>query len=624
LNNEFSPGHQTGPKALIPTDQKPAAICNQVTKYIKSFAAGLHSEFLAVYTRLEEVLSELEQTGLVMERAHKQIIARLRAKKAEDSKIREYDDIYDRAHKLHRQEMEMIKNFLEMTLAPADRELAAAIKKSKKTKNIITKLGVEPGGPQYSEAIIATITGFGTLASVSHKVDKALKELGMSVRDYVDSADMREFEKRLDALVDRQAERKPEDFADFLRAAAVLKENFGRRMELTLKSASGGDALGGEMHGAMEADVTLGGDDELGIDKRIKRKVESRKLIVQEFAKRMSKHFNVFLVAVDRVGPQLGRKVPISDKLALLRDLLKQMETVGGVARLEYALIGYWTEAEARQRKESFLNSLRMIIGVLDDILGMEMYRESSSYFSGMREPLRAILDTVDHFTDIMAKKFGGKKKGGVDFETNLEAVEADVNRSTLDLRVAARAFAYFFYIAKIRDNLKQTGKELKAYGEDYTKLLAQAIGARQNQVAYQSKEEIDDLTTNNPPVAGNAPDKEMYDNVLAFLKKDQKTHEEFYRSLEGLDLYMQVFTDAIVNNPDDVKSIGRMLRGIDVIAPFYDEISGNQFAQAFELLPGGVGDMTFGPNEHYYQKVFQADFQGPKKSSQCIRTCRR
>lgn len=592
LNDEFTPGSRKEDK-LIDTSLGAVSICRQVAELVHSLSAGLHTEFLEVHASLTRILRDLEVLDEILSELHSNILAQFEGaglKTGADKKIADFQEVYRRAQRERERQMSMLRNFLSVTLAPAQEELAIAMRDEGEAHDMINRLKLVPGTGEFADTLAMAVSGLGTVAAVTARVDKALKDVGMSVEQYLHSGDMSSLEDSLDRKL-MSGDVKSDDIGKFLKAVHTLKENFYRRSELDFESAK------------------TGGDDEKSsLDRRVEKRKMERKLIVKEFIDKSSRQYDALLKAVQELGPHLGKQVPLGDKLEALRNALAQLsQSRLGALNLELALIGYYSDASGREKKETFLAGLRVVQSIIDDIMSLEMYRGSSQYFSAMRAAIDGLIRTVDFYSDVISKKYGSgddeeEVTGGQPEE--LSGLP-EIARSSYDLDRAINTFLYFFYVAKVRSNLRQTNKELEYYGEKYNDVLGDAVAARLRQLTVERDAKLAEGVY-NPAGAGAA----TAEKAKKIIRDEYECKANFYRALQALDLYMKAFTDGIVANPDDVADVKRMLDGVQVIGRWFVEDTGDALAAAFDMMPSYDGanfrdpDITSQNGAHYYEKL--------------------
>ena len=344
------------------------------------------------------------------------------------------------------------------------------------------------------------------------------------------------------------------------------------------------------------------------LDRRVKARREEQRLIVSEFMEKSTRQYDLLLKAVQTLGPKLGREIPLSDKLGELRNAMQRLGSVQlGVVNVDLALLGVASEAMGRETKDLFVGALRRMVQILDELMGMELYRGVGHDFAAMRGALDGLIRIIDLFSDVISKKLGAispeeKKQGGADpsiwGSPDVGLAKSPYKdmpllaRSEYDLDRAINTFLYFFYIAKVRVNLTQTGKELVYYGEGYADLLGDAVAMRIQNLLSERQDAValEQPFLVGPEVKTTAPDAAYQATFKTFRDKTLNAKISFYRALQAIDLYMKAFTDGIVTNPDDVSDIRRIIEGYEVIGPWFTAQTGEYLADAFDLMPNGGG----------------------------------
>ena len=597
LNTEFA---SSGPP-LIDTKLDAVNICRQLSELASTMSVGLSAEFLEVHASLTRALQNLAVLDEVLANAHRRVqkvVADAPTLKTGDEKISQsLEALYERAQAERAHQMRLVQNLLAVNMGPAAKELEIAMQNNLDQLSMVRKLGLKgPGGEAFGDTLYAVVSGIGGVAAVSSQVAKALKEAGMNVESYLHSPSR----KALDEALDKHMYSKGAngDVGKFLKAAHTLRTNFDRRAELRIEG------------GADEARSKL--------DRRVESRQQERRLIVVEFVGKLGKQYESLLAAVKTVGPHLGREIPIGETLNSLRDALDRLgQAKLGVVSLELALIGLYGNAEARDKKDKFLSSLRDVLRALDTVMAHDLYRSAEQYFAPMRAATESILRTVDFFSDIVVKKYGGDEDDDDDITggaiDGLDSIP-EMARSGYDLEKSVDSFKYFYYVAKVRENLTQSRQELETYGEKYADVLSDAVAAKLRQLETARLAERDAAPFAEDPADGP---EEKKARALARAARDEeaKTKADFYKTILALDLYMKAFTDGIVANPDDVKDVEHMLGGVDVIANWFTDGVGDDLAQAFDMMPvqgvaaviGVKTPAAVDPNrqgDHYYVRV--------------------
>jgi hypothetical protein len=672
LNAEFTPGAVKPADKMVDTSLSDVEICRAVGEWAHSFAAGVNTEFLAVHASVKNLLRNIETLGQIMTEMWTKI--RDKVQTSGDDKLTRFVDpfaeVYSRAQAERNRQEEVLKNILHVQLAPAVKELEIAMRDESEQNALIKKLGLKPGTSEFADTLAMAVSGLGTAAAIAHRVHKALKQVGLTVRQYLDSKEYADFRRLVDEKLQSGAV-KPDDLAKFLEAVEVLRTGFEERGSERFREAlTEAEKMGGlgEDYGDYDdyddygVPVTGGrrrrggaGDnnnDETKSEmaKRIKRRATEKELIVRDFAGRMARHYDELLAAVKALAPELGRSIPITDRTDALRDALARIRdmrvTEGAMGsqavRIELALIGLYFDAEARQRKEQFVNALRAVAAACASLMELELYRPASALFARLKAAAEAIEKTIDYYADTITKKFGGEDDGADAKYGGDDPVLPEIARSGLSLHEAVNEFLYFYYIAKVRANLERTSAELEAYGEKYTELLGDAVASRLYTLETERKNILTRLEDSkraavvaeaNAPMVGTtvpltaapadpARQDAWWTDIKKWVNDEYDTKTKFYRVVQAVDLYMKAFTAAIVKDPDAVRDIKKMLDGTQVIARWFSELTGDYIWRAFDRMgatdfQGRTAKPTDGDtatadvdpsHRHYYEKIGTAD----------------
>ena len=623
LNDEFTPGVSKAHEKFIDTSLSAGEICRMVGEWGHSFSTGVNTEFLAVHASVKNALRTVEILGEIMKELYDKIRHDVETSGSEKL-TRRFDplnEVYTRAQRERKRQEELLKNILHVQLAPAAKELEIAMRDESEQHTLIKKLGLKPGTSDFADSLAMAVSGLGTSAAIAHRVHKALKLVGFSVQQYLDSTDFAKFQALLDARVE-DGKIPAKDLAKFLEAVETLQHSFSHkddtRFSTALAEASGGRAA----HGG--DDVYDDDDKRTKVERRVEKRETEKKVILRDFAKRMARHYDELLAAVKAIGPKLGREIPLTDKTDALNEALKRLSALGSTSdRIELALIGMFMGAQARERKERFVNSLRMVSGSCNSIMELEMYRASSGYFAHLKKAIDAIEKTIDYFADVIKNKYG--VDGGGDTTTGGAPVDIadylpEIASSGLNFNAAVGEFVYYYYVAKVHVNLEQTSKELDTYGEKYVELLGDAVASRIYSLNIERKTIMDRLALLGtgtdakrrtaagapgaaPPPGAPAPPPALvfpddvegntkYTAVVKWVDDEYNTKIKFYNALQAVDLYLKAFTIALTKDPDAVRDIKGMLDETQVIARWFSEQTGDNIWQAFEHMGSTDGLM--------------------------------
>jgi hypothetical protein len=453
---------------------------------------------------------------------------------------------------------------------------------------IIMKADLHPGTDDYSDALKYLLHSMASSAAVMDEVNKALERVGMSMGEYRKTKDYAELNKKLEKLKSEAVKRGDKDLDKFIKAVKTLRKAYGKlegaNEQSGVEFAESQDMAnlfhgGDHVYDELEGYVKEAEKDMYELEKDAMK--AERKLIMEEFNRIVGKEFEAFVSAIKAAAKQLGEKIPISDKTADLRDLLDRIQTMTLQTKYLYlALTGFYRDTDSIMSKDSFVDGLRMIKVQVDDMMESSLYK-GNSLVSAIGRHASELISVVDTFSDLIQQKFGGneavKKMIGAAEDKPLRMAKA--NRSSYDLASAINEFKYYHYIAKLRDSMEQTGKELSKYGKDYKGILGDAVAARLETVESYYK---------NLVLAARAQlkdDAEKQAKVVDLIKERYKSIKGLYKAVQAVDLYLKDWTDSAVKNLDDLRDIKAMIANTDIIANWFTDAQGDSLCKAFDRL---------------------------------------
>lgn len=634
LNNEF--GGTLG-QNFIDMSGSPVEICRTVGEITHSLNQGVNTEFLGVIGSVKNSLHAINLMDQVMANMYAMMQKHIKSANNSyvDREIRPLHDIYTKANNEKEQKKMVLENLLHIHLEPASEALKHALDEHSRDAALIKKIGLTPGSSSMSDAIASTLTGVGTSTTILNRAHKALKVVGKSMSEYINSHSFKEFEKHLGKIVE-QGKMSPDQLEKFIEATEILKQGFKYRKQ----NVHGGTRQGGrriKFSGQDEDD--FGMPMQSSMRSRAQRVIGTKSIINKDFVVRLDSHYNELLQAIMTLSKELGKSVPLTSKTELLKDALMHLQNHNGSSENEEATIeivithGINT-VKAKEVKEQYINKLKMIANICDQIISMDAYKNVSSMFSKVKEIILKIEKIIEYYSSTIIKTnnsisdvgtydnnysksinnpqasetidnstnnenddtnttVGGSKGGnydkGLDYEINTPLIA----KTGLTLNEIINTFNYYYYLASVRNNLKIYSKEYDIFGEDYNNMLGNSIAKRlyelERDYTIDIKKFIKDISSNDYPKL-----KPQKDEIRKWIDNEYNIKIKFYKALQALDLYLKEFTPAITSNIDAVKEIKSMLDETQVIARWYNETTGNDLISAFEELPGiGFYDIT-------------------------------
>lgn len=632
----------------------PKLTCQQVSEFLISLSASTHIEFLVMRKNISKILRNLR----VLENTMEEYFGQLRAKIAasEDPELPTMTGPLMELHDLMmgeiKRQTEMLKNILDVEIAPVDQTLSSLVKDMTSTHGKLEKLKTHDPETNFGRIIQEVLAMTGHSATLMALVEGALSRVGMTVAEYVGEPNLSALENRLADLL-RKAKLSDDEMYEFVRARDILVKNFNRKQDIAaMKSGSGVNVY--------EIGGVIGGDEfkKTPMEKRIEVRKKLRNLIFKQFIRRMNELVSELAGCVDVISKKVGTEIPLSEQLESFRNVMWKLSTltVGKQKASHYlAFTGYYNDALSRSLREEFLQGIKTVLGYLESLMEMSMYSGCAHYFRDLHSKLAAIVKLIEDTGNEVEAKFGrgedaadraeGKAIRGGDCMGNIyggEAIgaiqggaierlphdpNAAMNRGDplhgedMDPREfmsyaalkfdsskgrtfeqAVQKFDYNVRASQIRKNLAFANKDLTEYSKNYEKLLSESLGQKlldKQKIYNAQRETLKDALK----VAATDPEKLAINDAIKFLDMQWASTKKFWATVEALDRYMQAFTNGMLSNPADVKDIQAQLADVEVIAKWYDENTGDNLVRAFDCLGHGGIDINFG-GQHYYHRL--------------------
>jgi len=636
LNDAFTPGASEEHKLIRPTTELDE-IARQAIELVYSMTTGVHEEFLTVQASVVNALHNVKVLRQLMDTAHDEVVSQannlIANPERDNANYETYQEIYKRIAKECDRQIEMLSNMLDATMGPETNVLQQLADETSADYKYIKKYVIGNTMDLKTSAFVMAhlVHGVAATAVMLTVADKVFEKLGEQMK-HLKGATEEVVDKAFDELILKN----PSEAAKYIKWKTTIKMyNAEQKVREETMKKHNLNSDRNTRHAGIAGAAELFQERRNKYDVALNKKTKERQIIFSDFIVKTAKEYAKLLAAIDVFGPKLGSEVPISDKLLDLREAFSRLigpEMGFGQGKLERALIGFDPEIDGRQLRDAFMNNIRLVKTVVEHVMSMELYSSSRQYFEPVLAVVTKIIEQIDFYYDVIKQKYGNSESGasgGDDDDISLEDYELpEVSRASHDLRKSVNSFIYYYYVAKVKENLKQTHSEVASYGEEYESLLGEAVACKLKKLkqAYDDTNEKIELAlgpdnylkkvadATEPKVdAANAPDvinyaykvniKAAYKMCNDLNKKEFECKQNFYKALQAVDLYLKEFTEGATAHPEDIADIKKMLTGVDLIGPWYDEKTGNHLAHAFDMCEntGNLIDQTPGVPLHIW-----------------------
>ncbi|MGL5935429.1 MAG: hypothetical protein ACRCZI_07375 [Cetobacterium sp.] len=416
-------------------------ICNKVGEIIYSLFEGLHSEFLSVSGDVARIIKNLQVLQEFVDSANTKIINKLKdSDETSSTEAESYKELYDALSKeIHRQQV-VLTNLTGASIGPMGNSLVTLLEDNDDFKGLVKDLSDMTGTTEFGTKLAFLLNGSANVAYAAELVDKALKEIGMSVKDYKSVSNIKELRDKVYKIIGSKAEK--EDVYKLLAAAEVLYKNEGAHGDIVSHlEKRGGEISGGNQGGASNLDISTADDSDIrtmtadennpfkgrtqssrkSITKQISDKAQLRKQLFAILNQQLNDRYVKFKYLLGTIGKKIGGEIDLSIDLELLmRQLNNFANSQPDKKDIHIALSGYRKDLGTTWVKHQYMENLQGISEACAKMSGTK----HGKLFAELKGCVDEIIDVVMEFnknfvnalTSISVKQLGAKT-GGVDGE---------------------------------------------------------------------------------------------------------------------------------------------------------------------------------------------------------------
>jgi len=584
---------------MVPMTLTEEGMCDRIAEVMYSLFVGLHTEFMTVAGDVVRIVKNLEALKKLIASSYQKQVELVKSTGEVNAmnQSAETEKLYKALNSELDRQLAILGNMINVAVGPTGTSLINLLTENKDFAGVVKEIKGEIGTDKFGDKLAQLLTGISSIAYSAELIEKALKTLGMSVKDFKDSDSARDF--RTEVFKHIQDSSPTSDELDKMMAAAeVIYKNDYSRNEL-MKYLDGHVASKGKKHKAKGGDVMFGGfdveggadsDDEMplywskkSLDSKLKKKGEFRKLMLGEFRKMLQADFRKLIQATNSLISKVGNELDANDELDIFIQVFKNLPTLNEEG-LTIVLSGYPRDGVSKGKKENFLNHYHSLIYVLEPLTK----GKHGNLFLEVRSATNDVIKTIDDFSDKIVKAITeihidrpneireAIKKTSTMFFGSGEGTSAhSLRQSFAEFDKVKNSLIYFYNIRNIRHNLSVVANEMTTFTEDYENMLGEEAAFIINS--------INKHYANNLQQPTNAILKEH-------MNAERVSKVRMVEAAQAVDLYLKAFSNNIAKNPDVVHNIVTMLEQVDMVAKWFTEKSGDNLACVMEWFPARDG----------------------------------
>jgi hypothetical protein len=612
---------------LIDENDSSEHICQVITELLYSLFTGYHSEFFTVSADVSKIVTNLTALQDYVNELNRKLIVDLgESDNADSSSVKE---AYEAISKEIARQHTYLTNLVSTVIGPTSQSLIHLVEEEGQFPGMVSDLQDIAGSREFSDKLSYMFSGINSVAQASHLVDKALKKIGLSVSEYKDTKNVKELRNK---IYDKLVKQKPNSkkLNELLVAADILYRNdlshddISEYLSKKGGSISGGDGLG--FADLLSDNLYKAGDTAFegrkyakkgAISNRSNKQNIYRERLFQDLYNKIQEIYKHIISNLHQISRKLGSAIPITDKTHLfIRQMSYFEDSQPDRDNLAKALSGYRLDINSEYVKHSFMESLKSIVDVTNELIS----GEGGEYYKKLNTSIEELISLVENFNEIFTKtltdihtdveeasKTGGNFDSGIasimEFENVLGGMKNFDFKYVVTMGRAIRELEYYFKIGNIKSNLKVAASQHSSYTKNYENILGEECGCL--------IDKINKAYTDTKKNTGNTPADKGYLFALEYIRSGKV---EMLEAAQALDLYLSKFTEQLQLNPDDIKDFVKLLEQLEIVAKWFTDKSGDNLVNVFESFPNDVDGFINAPlngtglkipnDSHYYAEL--------------------
>ena len=604
-------------------------ICESVAEVMNTLITGLTGEFISIRDDVKQSIQNLAVLKKFLADGVTRLIAAMEEECEGDitqytASARAIVDAYlqEIAHQLA-----VLQNMLDV-VKPADKSLADLLRDSGEFKLLVKKVKAIPGEGAFGEKMSYAVSSMSTAAIAAKMVDDALKNVGLSVKEYTEVKGMADLKEKLAKLMSSKIgkAKTTAELKKLFAAGDLIMRNEYRHEDIVKQ-------LKGKKGAGEKTKKTEGGAK---LEKRIENRRQVRKKILKIFNQRLGAIFSRILSTLESFVKKIGGEIPFDNDA--LRKFVTTFDSLDDIGKqnIYYSLVGYTTDITSQKNRERFLGQVDLVIDALKEL----KHPKIASHAKDLQMYFRQIVDLIKDMEGTFDKlpAVSGKKKrveGGSDLP--------EITKLAYTINKAKSQLKYYYHTAKVFGSFKIAANEIEEVKPEYVKVLGDSIAKKRGEIKKEFKdfkEQIEDKNSNlgkelNEEASVTTPNTLTGKDAIADYKKETimerkqikkyallykeemcKAKEGLYKVAEAVDRYLLEMNDAVLRNPKDIEEMLVMLDGTEIIAEWFNEKTGNLICEMFDSCPSSVtkSDVYTGSSaktETYHKSIKAKDLDG-------------
>ena len=400
---------------IIDTSATPGNICKKVMELMYSLFTGLHSEFLTVATDIQRTIKNLQVLKQYVDSANTKLMNDLAAANmdAQNSEAEMIKSLYEKLTTEIDRQLTILANLTSGVIGPVGKSLSMVIEENDDFAGLSSDLEKMLGTPVFSEKLSYLLSGTTDVAYSAQLIDKALKDVGLTVKDYKDVRGLKELkEKVYNSIIGKASNSK--ELYKMLAAADILYRHDMSHDDIIkyLENKKGGVSTNFETSYADGADIATSMDTESpfkgrvqsarkSISSQLKQKEVYRRHIFSALNSQIKDQYEKIKYTLSVLSKKIGSDVEITPELDMFIKQLNNFDkSQPDRQNIHIALSGFRKDMASNFVKHQFMESLMAISDTANELVT----GKAGELFKDVKSTIDRLLFIIEEFNDKFTK----------------------------------------------------------------------------------------------------------------------------------------------------------------------------------------------------------------------------
>jgi hypothetical protein len=397
---------------IIDKSDSESGICAKVSEIMHSLFTGLHTEFLTVSGDVARIIKNLQVLQEYVDAANKKLID-LVGRTENSSEYESYKELYNALSKEINRQQTILANLTSAVIGPVGNSLITLLEENDDFKGLTSDLKTLTGTTEFGSKLSFLLNETANVTRAAEKVDKALKEIGLSLQDYKTSKDYKDLRAKIYKAISKRRPSEAEMWK-LLAAADIINRNDVAHDDIVdvLNKKKGGAPGDLDITFADDAEMSLQSENDnpfkgrpesnrKSIAKQLEQKKYLRKQLFAVLNQQIKDKYNDLKFSLSKIAKKIGSSIEVSPELeSFVKQLANFSNSQPDRKDIHIALSGYRKDMSSEWVKHQYMENLYAIAEAAD----MLAKSKNGEVFKDVKNCVDSLIDVILEFNANFAK----------------------------------------------------------------------------------------------------------------------------------------------------------------------------------------------------------------------------